>query len=564
MPVFLKRSVGQFLYSKRSSQELVVVLFTIVLCFVSAYTLLKRDPHSLLYYGDAVSHLVISRSVFDSIQPGMGQLGGVWLPLNHLMLMPFVTNDFLFHTGLAGTIVSTLSVAVTACTLLRIVKMEFNSSLMAGFLSAILYLMNPSVIYMGIVPMLEAPFMMFFVLSVYYLQKVCYYYICINSNTLGISLTLKVRILLVKCALAISASTIIRYEAWLLPIAFIIVLMVIKFFRKNETWRPRICWFVSLPIILSFSGILFWLIWNFVYYKDPFFFATGPYSAHIQGQPFSEYLHLNPHLVLSILTGVSKAMYGIPVLIIAIFGVILYLYLRRNDRSRLVFFLLTTALLTLPFLSIFSAMVQGSGVIYPIEEGGWFNGRYLVTISPLLAFCSVSLIMFVNEKMRSRQSVINGVICGFVVLIVLVCYIYTVISQPLRIGGATVLSDKYALLPFLKRFQFAFDTGDALRKLLGDKRETVVLFTPSQSGQQIALESGLPLKSFIDVGSGSYWSISKSSPWTYGEYLVIRKPTDIHQDPKNNLIGYWIRNQQLLMKYYHVAYENPYFMILKK
>jgi hypothetical protein len=166
--------------------------------------------------------------------------------------------------------------------------------------------------------------------------------------------------------------------------------------------------------------------------------------------------------------------------------------------------------------------------------------------------------------MRSRQSVINGVICGFVVLIVLVCYIYTVISQPLRIGGATVLSDKYALLPFLKRFQFAFDTGDALRKLLGDKRETVVLFTPSQSGQQIALESGLPLKSFIDVGSGSYWSISKSSPWTYGEYLVIRKPTDIHQDPKNNLIGYWIRNQQLLMKYYHVAYENPYFMILKK
>jgi hypothetical protein len=78
------------------------------------------------------------------------------------------------------------------------------------------------------------------------------------------------------------------------------------------------------------------------------------------------------------------------------------------------------------------------------------------------------------------------------------------------------------------------------------------------------LESGLPLKSFIDVGSGSYWSISKSSPWTYGEYLVIRKPTDIHQDPKNNLIGYWIRNQQLLMKYYRVAYENPYFMILKK
>jgi len=566
LQAFVRRSVNEFLYSKKSVQELVVAISAIVVCSLSAYTLLTRDPHSLLYYGDAVSHLVISMSVFDSIQPGIGQLGGVWLPLGHLMLMPFVTSDYLFHTGLAGTIVSTLSVAVTACAMFRIAKLQFNSSIIAGFISASLYLMNTSVIYMGVVPMQEAPYMMFFVLSVYYIQKIYSHYICIKSITLDVSLTLKARLLLLKCALAISAATIIRYEGWLLPIGFMILILLVKFafFRNNESWRPGIGWIECLPIIVSLSGIIFWLLWDFAYYKDPLYFATGPYSAHIQGQPFSGYLQSHPLLALSILIGVSKSMYGLPILTIAFLGIVSYLYIARKDHKRLVFFLLTTATLMIPLVSIFLAMVHGSGVIYPIREGGWFNGRYLVTISPLLAFCSVSLIMCVNEKIRSGKSLIKGVISALVIVLVLISYIHIFISQPLEIGKATVLSDRYALFPFLKHVRFAFDTGDALRILLGDKRGQIVLFTPSQSGQQIILESGLPLKSFIDVGSGSYWSITKSSPWTYGEYVILRKPTDNHQDPKNSLIAYWIRNQQLLMKHYHVAYENPYFMILKK
>jgi hypothetical protein len=43
-------------------------------------------------------------------------------------------------------------------------------------LASSIYFMNPSVIYMGIVPMMEAPFMMFFMLSVYYVQKWYYIY----------------------------------------------------------------------------------------------------------------------------------------------------------------------------------------------------------------------------------------------------------------------------------------------------------------------------------------------------------------------------------------------------
>ena len=43
----------------------------------------------MLNYGDAIAHLHIARRVFDSHRPGLSQLGSVWLPLPHLLMIPF-------------------------------------------------------------------------------------------------------------------------------------------------------------------------------------------------------------------------------------------------------------------------------------------------------------------------------------------------------------------------------------------------------------------------------------------------------------------------------------------
>ncbi|HEU5451825.1 MAG TPA: hypothetical protein VFU76_07570 [Terriglobales bacterium] len=45
---------------------------------------------ALLLYGDAVAHINIARRVFDSRTPGPLQLGTVWLPLPHLLILPFI------------------------------------------------------------------------------------------------------------------------------------------------------------------------------------------------------------------------------------------------------------------------------------------------------------------------------------------------------------------------------------------------------------------------------------------------------------------------------------------
>src|SRR3954464_6803691 len=77
---------------------------------------------TILAYGDAESHLNIAKRVVDSLTPGFGQLGGIWLPLPHLLLAPFVSNDFLWRTGLAGSIVSGIAFVVSSVFIYKLVK----------------------------------------------------------------------------------------------------------------------------------------------------------------------------------------------------------------------------------------------------------------------------------------------------------------------------------------------------------------------------------------------------------------------------------------------------------
>ena len=54
----------------------------------------------LLLYGDAVAHLGIARRLIDSLNPGIRQIGSVWLPFPHLLMMPFAARMGLETPGL--------------------------------------------------------------------------------------------------------------------------------------------------------------------------------------------------------------------------------------------------------------------------------------------------------------------------------------------------------------------------------------------------------------------------------------------------------------------------------
>ena len=77
-----------------------VALAAVLLGFIALMVSYSRGY--ILLYGDAVAHLGIARRILDSHNPGLVQLGGVWLPLPHLLIMPFVQKMEWWQNGLAG------------------------------------------------------------------------------------------------------------------------------------------------------------------------------------------------------------------------------------------------------------------------------------------------------------------------------------------------------------------------------------------------------------------------------------------------------------------------------
>src|SRR5580700_3724579 len=76
----------------------------------------------LLLYGDAVAHINIARRVFDSLTPGLLQLGTVWLPLPHLLMIPFLLSDSAWQSGIGGSIPSMVAYAFGAAGIFRLVR----------------------------------------------------------------------------------------------------------------------------------------------------------------------------------------------------------------------------------------------------------------------------------------------------------------------------------------------------------------------------------------------------------------------------------------------------------
>jgi hypothetical protein len=539
------------IYRKRTP-ELIIASAVVAIGVIVSYMLFVRDHNVLLYYGDSINHLVISHRVFYSITPGLAQLGAVWLPMTHILLLPFVTNDFLFRTGFAGAIVSILSTAITAVVLFRIVKFQFNS-VPAGILASSLYIMNPSVIYMGIIPMMEAPFMMFFMLSVYYMQK--WYYIYSAGED-----TWKQYRTILKCGFAVSAASLTLYEGWLLPLGLIFFLAIIQLvlFRR-EGWRYRFEAILLVSIVFGFMGITMWVTWNAVIFKDPLYFATGPYSAQIQADSrgYNEDFKHNPIKISSIIYDVATATYGLPVMIISNLGIAMYLYMGAKAKM-LSFGFLTIVMLMLPILYDFAAMIRGSGEIVP-SAGGWYNGRYLIFMAPLFAFGTVSLVSYISKNGKKVLTI-------SIVIIVIASYTFTIMSQPLEVGKTAAMRDYYGLVLDISSSKYsASETGIALNKFY--EGGNIVLLATSDSGNRIIFSaSNVAVKNFIDVTSGHYWQTSKEFPWVYGKYVIRQKQGAVSTtyDPLDDIVAYWEANKSNLIKHYEIIYENKYFEILEK
>ena len=112
---------------------------------------------ALLNYGDAVAHLHIARRVFDSHQPRFSQLGSVWLPLPHILLLPFVQVYSWWATGLAGVFPSAPAYLCACAGIYRLARRWLPPS--AAAFALIFFALNPNLLYLQTTAMTEPLFL---------------------------------------------------------------------------------------------------------------------------------------------------------------------------------------------------------------------------------------------------------------------------------------------------------------------------------------------------------------------------------------------------------------------
>ncbi len=224
---------------------------------------------SILLYGDAGSHIGIARKVFDSRTPGLLQLGTVWLPLPHLVMIPFIVSDRMWQTGIGGSIPSLAAFVLSVVGIYRLVSKSLESSgdhvaRATAWGAAAIFALNPNLIYLQSTAMTEPIYLALFIWSVVYFSEFA-------QQVPG-----RVSFSLLKCALCLAGACLTRYDGWFLTFAIFMCALIVVV--KNKNVPGLRAGFVKFALVAAAAPIL-WLAYNAVVYRNPFEFANGPYSA---------------------------------------------------------------------------------------------------------------------------------------------------------------------------------------------------------------------------------------------------------------------------------------------
>lgn len=329
----------------------------------------------LLYYGDAQAHLMIARRVIDSRAPGLDQIGTVWLPLPHLLMLPFVGNDRWWHSGLAGAIPSA-TCFVIGCVFFYAAITRLTASRAVGATAALLVALNPNWLYLQSIPMTEPYF--FCALAVLVFALVSYR----RSRSLTAILL---------AGAASNAASLSRYEGWFLIPFVMIYLLIVGGIR-----RP---WHAMLFAAMAALAPLAWLAHNWWHYGNFFEFYDGPYSAKaIYQRALDSGMAPYPGdhdwaKAWQQFRAAARLCAGAGLSILGLCGVVILVWKR-------LFF--APALLSLPVaFYLWSIYSSGTPIFVPhLWPHSYYNTRYGLAAFPLLALSAAALVLLAPQRWR--------------------------------------------------------------------------------------------------------------------------------------------------------------------
>ncbi len=468
---------------------------------LAVVSLLYCSTHGLLLlYGDAVAHLHIARRIFDSHTPGFRQLGSVWLPLSHLLLVPFVQNMSWWQSGLAGAWPS-MACYVLACTALyRLARCWLPPATAA--LATAFFGLNPGLLYFATTAMTEPLFLaemlwtaLLLVLFIRALQPP--------------AAARKAARLLIMAGLVLVCAVFTRYDGWIYAAAAWCIPTTLVWKRRNLREPLTGAW--VLFTVLVVVAPLLWIGYNAQQFHDPFDFLRGPYSARAieartstPGAPHYPGYHSMRVAALYFLKaaelgvlpkGVTDAIF-----ITAAAGTVAAVRRFRNLDIAAVLLLW----LPLPFYA-YSVAYGAVPIFIPIWwPFSWYNTRYGMEMLPAFALFTAFL---ADALIRRAPEWRRPLIATAAVLIVLNTTVL-LHQRPLVLQEA--VANSRTRIPFERALAEALDRLPAGARIL--------MYTSDHIGA--VQQAGIPLKQTINEGDYYQWRPALQHPSAAAEYVI--------------------------------------------
>jgi len=502
-------------FQQRFRQRRTEGRLTLLLAALSVAALLYYYAHQqLLLYGDAVAHLNIARRVVDNRHPleSYGQLGTVWLPLQHVAMLPFVWVNTLWQSGIAGAIPGMVAFVLGTLGLFRLVSARAGQ--LPAFLAAAIYALNPNLLYMQTTAMNEPIFLAFFIWALVYLDEFLRATAPRRNDSVAPA-EMKPRRALECCGIVMAAGALTRYDGWFAATVFGVLLT-----WEFAGWRRRITdprlrraatkSFLEV-LLLNALVPVYWLIYTWAVSGNALDFANGPYSAKaialrstVQGAPpypgQHHVLTAGLYFLKAAQLNMGPPSLGRMLLALTLLGAALAGWHFRRYGILL--------LLWLPLAFYALSIAYGSVPIYiPVwYPFSYYNVRYGVELLPVFAVFLAILAAILVEK--ARTATMRVAVWSAVIALVTASYVSAYVGLPITLREATVNS----------RDRIALEQGLANVLAQMPPSATLLMYEAEHAG---ALRlAGIPLRHVISEAEHPDWELAQLDPAHHADYVI--------------------------------------------
>ncbi len=485
-----------------ASETYIVAWVALILALVSLSYCFRHNL--LLLYGDAVAHLYIARRIFDSRNPGFRQLGSVWLPLPHILLLPFVQIRVWWQNGLAAAWVSIPSYVLGCAGLYRLSRIWL--SVPVALLAVSFYALNPGLLYMSTTAMTEPLFLAEVIWATLLLVQFDRELEAgpeteVRKQAVEAGSRQTPQRLLIYAGLILVGAIFTRYDGWIFAaVAWLLITLRLAVCRRAP--KPVIrAWMLFTAMLIAAPAA--WLAYNAAIFGDPLDFLRGPYSARaielrtsVPGTPHHPGYHSMRVAALYFLKaaemGSVPLRYGNALLWLSLAGTFAAL-VRFQSKA---IWLALLFWLPVPFYAY--SIAYGSVPIFiPLWwPFSWYNTRYGMELLPAFAFfgaCLVGASLGLAPKLERWTAAALG-------LLMVLNSVVLLRAKPLVFQEAVANS----------RTRIAFE-GALSRALVALPGAGVILMYTSQDAGAVQ-QSGIPLHRFLNEGDYREWHQALDDP----------------------------------------------------